>query len=293
VDICNAVILAAGRGTRLLPSTKAQPKEMLPVGRKPIVQYVVEELRAGGIESILFVTGRRKRAIEDHFDEDAELVEHLRSAGRPGLVDAVQFGESAPAFFYTRQSRQLGTAHAVGCAREFAGQEPFVVAMGDAIITGSNERPLVVRLADAFDRTDGGCVIAFREVPPEATVHYGVARTEGDGDVFRVTGLVEKPAPGAAPSNLAIAARYVLPPSIFQWIDETPPAANGEVQLTDTIRRMIEGGKTVLGVKLGPDERRSDVGNFSSYCRTFLEFALKDDEVGPELMEFMRDTVGR
>ena len=284
----NAVILAAGKGTRLLPSTKAQPKEMLPVGRKPIVQYVVEELAAAGVDRILFITGRRKRAIEDHFDEDVELSEHLRATGRADLLEELRFDQSGVGFFYTRQSRQLGTAHAVGCARDFAGDQPFVVAMGDAIITGQGDRPLVRRLMDAYDETDGGCVIAFHQVPPEATRRYGVADPDGDGDRFRVRDLVEKPAPGTAPSNLAIAARYLLPPGVFDVIDRTPPAANGEIQLTDTIRLMIDDGVQVIGVKLEGAERRCDIGNFSSYCRTFVDFALEDPEVGPPLRDHLR-----
>jgi UTP--glucose-1-phosphate uridylyltransferase len=289
MQIRNAVILAAGRGTRLLPSTKAQPKEMLPVGRKPLVQYVVEELEANGVESLLFVTGRRKRAIEDHFDEDVELTEHLQRTGRTKLLDDLRFEHTGTAFFYTRQSRQLGTGHAVACAREFAGDEPFAVAMGDSIIVGEADRPLIRRMMDTYGEAAGGCVIAFREVPPEATSRYGVALPDGDGDVFEVRDLVEKPAPGTAPSNLAIAARYILPPGVFDIIDETPPAANGEIQLTDTFRLMIQRGFRVLGVRLAPGERRCDVGNFGSYCRTFIDFALADPEVAGELTAYLRE----
>jgi UTP--glucose-1-phosphate uridylyltransferase len=289
MQIRNAVILAAGRGTRLLPSTKAQPKEMLPVGRKPLVQYVVEELEGVGVESILFVTGRRKRAIEDHFDEDVELTEHLRRTGKAKLLDDLRFEHTGTAFFYTRQSRQIGTGHAVACAREFAGDEPFIVAMGDSIIVGDAERPLVRRMMDAAERASGACVIAFGEVPTEDTGRYGVALPGDDGEVFEVRDLVEKPAPGTAPSNLAIAARYVLPPSIFEFIDETPPAANGEIQLTDTFRLMIQRGVRVLGVRLGPGERRCDVGNFGSYCRTFIDFALADPEIAGELAAFLKE----
>lgn len=289
MKIRNAVVLAAGRGTRLLPSTKAQPKEMLPVGRKPIVQYVVEELAASGIESVLFVTGRRKRAIEDHFDEDTELTEYLSSSGKTDLLDKLKFEQSGVAFFYTRQSRQLGTGHAIGCAREFVGGEPFVVAMGDAIITGGTGRTLVQRMMDAYDQTDGGLVIAFREVPQEDTSRYGVAVPGSDGDVFEVRDLVEKPPPGTAPSNLAVAARYILPPTVFEYIDRTPPAANGEIQNTDTFRLMIRDGVKVVGVKLTGGERRCDVGNFGSYCRAFIDFALSDDEIGAELTAYLKD----
>jgi UTP--glucose-1-phosphate uridylyltransferase len=293
MQIRNAVIPAAGAGTRLLPSTKAQPKEMLPVGRKPIVQYVVEELEANGIESILFITGRRKRAIEDHFEEDIELIERLERAGKRDLLEELRYQQPGVAFFYTRQSRQLGTGHAIACAREFAGDEPFVVALGDSMIVGNSDTPLLRRLMDAYDRADGGCVIAFHEVPPDATSRYGVAAPAGDGDVFDVEDIVEKPAPGTAPSNLAIAARYVMPPGIFELIDETPPAPNGEIQITDTFRLMLGRGLKIVGVKLAGGERRCDIGNFGSYYKTFIDFALGDPELGPEVASYVRGRLPR
>jgi UTP--glucose-1-phosphate uridylyltransferase len=293
MQVRNAVVLAAGLGTRLLPSTKAQPKEMLPVGRKPIVQYVVEELESSGIESVCFVTGRRKRAIEDHFDEDVLLNERLMAAGKKDLLDTLKFDQTDTAFFYTRQSRQLGTGHAIACARDFVSSDPFIMAMGDSIIVGDTQPPLLGRMMDAYDQTDGGCVIAFREVPAADTSRYGVADPATDGDVFEVRDLVEKPAPGTAPSNLAIAARYLLPPSIFDVIDRTPPAANGEIQITDTFRLMLAEGTKIVGVKLTGDERRCDIGNFGSYCRTFVDFALADPEIGPDLIEYLRGKLER
>jgi UTP--glucose-1-phosphate uridylyltransferase len=292
--IANAVVPVAGAGTRLLPSTKAQPKEMLPVGRKPLVQYVVEELEAAAIESILFVTGRRKRAIEDHFDVDPELRELLQKRGRTALLDELKFEDTGVSFFYTRQSEQLGLGHAVACARDFAAGEPFVVALGDSIITrGAGRQPLVRRLIDAYEQAEGGCVIAFQEVPPEAASRYGIAAPAGDGDVFEVRDLVEKPAPGTAPSNLAISARYVLPPEIFDAIDQTAPGKNGEIQLTDAIRLLMKRGRKVIGVRLADGERRYDIGNFGSYFRTFVDFALADEELGPELAEYLRERLAQ
>ncbi len=289
MQISNAVIPAAGAGTRLLPSTKAQPKEMLPVGRKPLVQYVVEELEAAGIESILFVTGRRKRAIEDHFDKDPELRALLERTGRRELLDGLRFEDTRTNFFFTRQSEQLGLGHAIGCARDFAGHEPFVVALGDSIITnGPSGPPLVRRMMDAYDLSDGGCVIAFHEVPDEATSRYGIAEPAGEGDVFEVRGLVEKPSRGTAPSNLAICARYVLPPAIFDAIHRTEPGVNGEIQLTDAIRLLMKEGCRVIGVRLLPAERRYDIGNYASYYRTFADFALADPELGPEFRQYLR-----
>ncbi len=286
MKIANAVIPAAGAGTRLLPSTKAQPKEMLPVGRKPLVQYVVEELEDGGVESILFVTGRRKRAIEDHFDRDPELRARLEATGRTRLLDELKFEDTGVSFFYARQSVQRGLGDAVACARKFTGREPFVVALGDSIITDG--AALIKRLMDAYERTDGGCAIAFHEVPAEATGRYGIAAPAGDDDVFEVEDLVEKPAPGTAPSNLAVCARYVLPPEIFDAIDQTPPGKNGEIQLTDAIRLLMQQGRKVLGVKLIGDERRHDIGNFESYYRTFVDFALADGELGADFAAYLR-----
>jgi len=288
MKIANAVVPAAGAGTRLLPSTKAQPKEMLPVGRKPLVQYVVEELEEAGVESILFITGRRKRAIEDHFDKDPALRSHLAATGRAELLDELKFEDTGVSFFYARQSVQRGLGDAVACARDFTGHDPFVVALGDSILTGTDGDSLLQRLMNAYDDAAGGCVIAFHEVPPEATSRYGIAAPAGDGDVFVVEDLIEKPAPGTAPSNLAVCARYVLPPEIFDAISETPPGKNGEIQLTDAIRLLMTRGRKVIGVKLTSGERRYDIGNYASYFRTFVDFALADEELGPNLAHYLR-----
>lgn len=292
MTITHAVIPAAGAGTRLLPSTKAQPKEMLPVGRKPLVQYVVEELENAGIESILFITGRRKRAIEDHFDRDPALRAHLEATGRVELLDELKFEDMGVSFFFARQSEQRGLGHAVACARNFTGRDPFVVALGDSIITGNCDAPIMRRLMDAYAEADGGCAIAFHEVPPEATSRYGIAAPAGDGDVFEVEDLIEKPAPGTAPSNLAVCARYILPPEIHDAIDETPPGKNGEIQLTDAIRLLMQRGRKVIGVRLASGERRCDIGNYESYYQTFADFALADKELGPGFAAYLRSKLG-
>jgi len=288
MKIANAVIPAAGAGTRLLPSTKAQPKEMLPVGRKPVVQYVVEELEDAGIESILFVTGRRKRAIEDHFDKDPALRAHLEATGRTEFLDELKFEGTDVGFFYTRQSVQRGLGDAVACACDFTGNDPFVVALGDSIITGDDGASLLRRLMNAYDDTNGGCAIAFHEVPPEAASRYGIAEPASGGEVFQVRDLIEKPAPGTAPSNLAVCARYILPPEIFDAIGQTPPGKGGEIQLTDAIRLLMQRGRKVIGVKLTGDEKRYDIGNYESYYRTFIDFALADKELGPQLTEYLK-----
>lgn len=279
--IPSAIVPVAGLGTRLLPATKSQPKEMLPVARKPIVQYVVEELAANGIEQVLFITGRNKTSIEDHFDADPELVRALSAANKRELLGELAFEELRAHFFYTRQRFQRGLGDAVLCGEHFAGEEPFVVALGDSIVGLHANSQAVSRMAELFESRHASCVIAVEEVPPEQTAHYGIVRpTEADGDLFRVGDLVEKPRPGEAPSNLAIAGRYVFSPLIFDMIRRVEPDAHGEIQLTDAIQLLCEEGRRVLALKLPPGERRYDIGNFPSYFETFAEFALADPLYG-------------
>lgn len=279
--IPSAIVPVAGLGTRLLPATKSQPKEMLPVARKPIVQYVVEELAANGIEQVLFITGRNKTSIEDHFDADPELVRALSAANKRELLGELAFEELRAHFFYTRQRFQRGLGDAVLCGEHFAGEEPFVVALGDSIVGLHANSQAVSRMAELFESRHASCVIAVEEVPPEQTAHYGIVRpTEADGDLFRVGDLVEKPRPEEAPSNLAIAGRYVFSPLIFDMIRRVEPDARGEIQLTDAIQLLCEEGRRVLALRLPPGERRYDIGNFPSYFETFAEFALADPLYG-------------
>ncbi len=282
-----AVVPVAGRGTRLLPLTKSQPKEMLPVGRKPVVQYVVEELARCGLRRFLFVTGPGKTAIENHFDIDAELVESLRESGKEELLRELAFERAELDYFYTRQRRQLGLGHAILCSAPAVGNEPFVAALGDSIIGIHAQSQIVRRMIEAFHARQADAVIAFEAVPPEDVVHYGIAQPDrspsGDENVFRLAGIVEKPSPAEAPSNLAVAARYVFSPVIFDHLRETEPGKGGEIQLTDAIQRLIQSGGTVLGMPLPPAERRFDIGNFESYFKAFLEFAFADPEYGGQL----------
>jgi UTP--glucose-1-phosphate uridylyltransferase len=281
--IQSAVIPVAGLGTRLLPATKSQPKEMLPVARKPIVQYVVEELVSNGIQQILFVTGRSKASIENHFDHDPEMVRALSETNRTDLLKDVDFEALKANFFYTRQRLQKGLGDAVLCAENFAGEEPFVVALGDSIIGLNAVSSAVSRMAEVFDSRRASCVIAVEEVPPEETQHYGIVQpAEGVGDVFRVANLVEKPAPENAPSNMAIAGRYVFSPVIFDMIRRVKPDARGEIQLTDAIQFLCDEGRRVVAVKLAPREKRYDIGNFPSYFESFVEFALADPVYGAD-----------
>jgi UTP--glucose-1-phosphate uridylyltransferase len=288
--ILSAIVPVAGYGTRLLPATKSQPKEMLTVARKPIVQYVAEELVANGLSQILFVTSRTKSSIENHFDSDPELLRLLRESNKTELLDELRFEEQQANFFYTRQRVQRGLGDAILCGENFAGEQPFVVALGDSIVGLNAQSRAVSRMVDLFEAKHATCVVAVEEVPMEQTMNYGIIRVDSSENGYhRVLNLVEKPKPTEAPSNLAIAGRYVFSPVIFDMIRGVKPDKKGEIQLTDAIQRLCEEGKRVLAVKLPPTEKRYDIGNFPSYFETFVEFALADPVHGPEF----RSTVER
>jgi len=280
--IKSAVVPVAGHGTRLLPATKSQPKEMLPVARKPIVQYVVEELVSNGIEQILFVTGRSKASIENHFDHDPELFRVLSEGQKEDLLKEVDFESLKANFFYTRQRLQKGLGDAVLCGENFAGEEPFLVALGDSILGLHAASRVVSRMAEVFEDKRASCVIAVEEVPMEETRHYGIVQPDESGDVFRIVNLVEKPKPEEAPSNLAIAGRYIFSPVIFDMIRRVQPDRRGEIQLTNAIQLLCEEGRRVMAVKLTAEEKRYDIGNFPSYFESFVEFALADPVYGEE-----------
>jgi UTP--glucose-1-phosphate uridylyltransferase len=288
MDINIAVVPVAGLGTRLLPATKSQPKEMLPVGRKPVVQYVVEELTRVGMQRLLFITGPGKTSIENHFDLNNELIQLLRETGKEDLLSEFEFERKPVQYFYTRQRQLLGLGHAVSCAESFVGDQPFVVALGDSIIGLHAQSEVVRRMTDCFVREQAAAVIAFELVPLSVVHHYGVAKPKnGAGDVFEVEDVIEKPSAQEAPSNLAIAARYVFAPSIFAAIKRTKPGKGGEIQLTDAIRLILQDGGKVYGVRLSGEERRFDIGNFDAYFRAFVEFALADEKHGAALRQFV------
>lgn len=290
--INSAIVPVAGHGTRLLPATKSQPKEMLPVARKPIVQYVVEELTANGISEILFVTGRSKNSIENHFDSDPELTRVLEAGNKHELLAEIDFAELEAHFFYTRQRYQLGLADAVSCGENFAGEQPVVVALGDSILGINGQSKAVSRMVELFEDRRASCVIAVEEVPRDQVRHYGVVDVVEDNDgTLRIKRLVEKPLPEEAPSTLAIAGRYVFSPLIFDMIRRVRPDKRGEVQLTDAIQMLCEEGRRVLALKLTANERRYDIGNFPSYFETFVEFALADPLYGQEFREWLKRTV--
>lgn len=286
IDI--AVVPVAGHGTRLLPATKSQPKEMLPVGRKPVVQYVVEELAHSGIRKLLFITGASKTSIENHFDIDDRLITYLRESGREEELGQLEFERRDIEYFYTRQRRQLGLGHAVLCAKSLVGQQPFVVALGDSIIGTNAKSDIVQRMADEFEREKADIVVAFEEVPRHEVVRYGIAKPRGTaGDVFALEDLIEKPSVDEAPSTMAVAARYVFSPAIFDELAVTKPGKGGEIQLTDAMRAMLKKGAKGIGFRLSANEPRFDIGNYESYYQSFVEFALADPDYGPGLREHL------
>ena len=283
MDISIAVVPVAGLGTRLLPATKSQPKEMLPVGRKPVVQYVVEELTRVGMKRLLFITGPGKTSIENHFDLNDDLIQALRESGKEEMLEALEYERAPVQYFYTRQRELLGLGHAILCAEPFVGNQPFVAALGDSIIGMNAKSDIVKRMASCFVEKKAAVVIAFEEVDRAEVYKYGVAKPKSGGDVFEIEDLIEKPSVSEAPSNLAIAARYVLAPTVFDAIRRTQPGKGGEIQITDAIRLMIREGGKVYGIRLRSDERRYDIGNFQAYFRAFVEFALADEKQGPSL----------
>ena len=275
--IRDAIVPVAGLGTRLLPATRSAPKEMLPIVDKPVVQYVVEELSQAGIDRVLMVTGRRKRAIEDHFDADPELSGSAPPA--PGVR-----------LFYTRQPAPAGLGDAVARGAGFADASSpgVVVALGDAILEPRQDGGpgIVARLIDAHVAHRADATIAVTEVPPAQTGRYGIVVGEplaGSDEVLAVTRMVEKPAPGTVDSRLAVAARYVLGPAVFSALRDQAPGSGGEIQLTDAISAVIEGGGSVLAVPLAGGERRHDIGTLEGYCRAFLAHALTHPQLGEAL----------
>lgn len=290
-----AVIPVAGLGTRLLPATKSQPKEMLPVGRKPVVQYIVEEMAAAGIRRIVFITGPGKTSIENHFDINADLINYLRETGREESLEELEFERCHIEFGYIRQRRQLGLGHAILCALPFVGQQPFVVALGDSLLGRLGKSDVVRRMIGEFERSQADLVVAFDEVPREDVVHYGIAqpKTSGrPGETFELADLVEKPTVEEAPSNLAVAARYVFSPKIFEALGRTKAGKGGEIQLTDAMRLLLREGGRGLGMRLPAGEQRYDIGNFESYFEAFVQFALDDVKLGAQVREQLKKLLG-
>jgi UTP--glucose-1-phosphate uridylyltransferase len=282
--LTKAVVPAAGLGTRLLPATKSQPKEMLPVGRKPAIQYVVEELQAADLRQILIITGGRKRAIEDHLDDDPELVLALEQAGNEAVLADLAYLEDKSRFFYTRQSPPRGLGHAVALAADFVDGDEFAVALGDSLIAADDPAAPLRAMMAAQTQLKAAAIVAVETVPPEETYRYGIVDIDGGepppGEPVAMTDVVEKPSVASAPSTLAVAARYVFSPIIFEMLARTLPGRGGEIQLTDAIRFLIQQGQPVYAWLLAPDQRRYDVGNYESYFHAFIDFALADERYG-------------
>ncbi|WP_030954316.1 UTP--glucose-1-phosphate uridylyltransferase GalU [Streptomyces sp. KS_5] len=282
-----AVVPAAGLGTRFLPATKATPKEMLPVVDKPAIQYVVEEAAAAGLDDVLMITGRHKRAIEDHFDNAFELEQALAAKGDSVRLDAVRDPARLADIHHIRQGDPLGLGHAVLCARHHVGDQPFAVLLGDDLI--DPRETLLSRMLEVRDRHEGS-VIALMEVPPEQIHIYGCAAVEPSGadGVVRVTGLVEKPSREEAPSHYAVIGRYVLDPAVFGILERTPPGRGGEVQLTDALQELAAGG-AVHGVVF--DGLRYDTGDKADYLRTVVRLACERPDLGPEFTAWLKEFV--
>ncbi|MFS0636148.1 UTP--glucose-1-phosphate uridylyltransferase GalU [Mesobacillus foraminis] len=284
-QIRKAIIPAAGLGTRFLPATKAMPKEMLPIVDKPTIQYIVEEAVASGIEDIIIVTGKGKRAIEDHFDNAFELEENLMTKGKFELLEKVQASSNVD-IHYIRQKEPKGLGHAVWCARKFIGDEPFAVLLGDDIVQG--ETPCLRQMMDVHLETQSS-VIGVQAVSEMETHRYGIIDpSTQEGRLYNIRSLVEKPPFGKAPSNLAIMGRYILTPEIFSILEGQEKGAGGEIQLTDAIQQLNDF-QPVFGYEF--DGKRFDVGEKLGFIQTTIEFALQKEELRSELISFMEEAL--
>lgn len=285
-QVKKAIIPAAGLGTRFLPATKAMPKEMLPIVDKPTIQYIVEEAIASGIEDIIIVTGKTKRAIEDHFDSNFELEKALEESGKYDLLDRVR--EAEIDIHYIRQHEPKGLGHAIWCARKFIGDEPFAVLLGDDIVVA--ETPGLKQLIDKYNKT-GKSVVGVQQVEESETDRYGIVDPlEKAERLYRVSKFVEKPKLGTAPSNLAIMGRYVLTPEIFKHLDKHQIGSGGEIQLTDAIQ-MLNEEEAVFAYDF--EGKRYDVGEKLGFIQTTIDFAINNEEFGNEVKQMLKDIVAK
>ena len=283
MKIKKAIIPAAGLGTRFLPATKAMPKEMLPILDKPTIQYIVEEAVAAGIEDIIIVTGKHKRAIEDHFDNQKELEMVLESSGKNELLDKVNYSSNLANMFYVRQKEQKGLGHAIWTAKQFIGDEPFAVLLGDDIVESTT--PAIKQLMEQYENTKKS-VIGVQTVNEKETHRYGIIDPiDANGRLFSVNKFVEKPKPGTAPSNLAIMGRYILTPEIFNYLENQEIGAGGEIQLTDAIEH-LNTDDCVFAYDFEGD--RYDVGEKLGFVKTTIQFALNNDEMTEDIKTFLK-----
>lgn len=288
MKIRKAIIPAAGLGTRFLPATKAQPKEMLPIVDKPTIQYIVEEAVNAGIEEIIIVTGRNKRSIEDHFDKSIELELELEKKGKEDLLDIAKSVSEIANIHYIRQKEPRGLGHAILMAKHFIGNEPFAVLLGDDVIV--SQKPCLQQMIDVYSeyRTS---ILGVQQVPESDVNKYGIVNGKIIEDrVYKVKDLVEKPACEDAPSNIAILGRYIITPSIFEYLETQGEGAGGEIQLTDSLRRLAAEEAIYAYDFIG---KRYDVGNKMGFLQATVEFALRRDELRDEFLQYLQQTVNQ
>jgi UTP--glucose-1-phosphate uridylyltransferase len=286
--VTKAIFPVAGLGTRFLPATKSIPKEILSLVDRPLIQYAIDEARDAGIKEFIFVTSRGKGALEDYFDGAPQLEQSLRKKGKKELLELLkQSTMDSGEIAYVRQREALGLGHAVWCARRLIGNEPFAVILPDDVIAA--EKPCLKQMVDAYENT-GGCMVAAMEVPPSMASAYGLLDVKEDmGSLVKVNGMVEKPEPEDAPSNLAVIGRYILTPDVLKNVTTLKRGAGGEIQLTDAIAMQIENGSDVFGFRF--DGQRYDCGSKSGFLQATIAFALSRPELRDELMEFMVEAV--
>ncbi len=282
MQVKKAIIPAAGLGTRFLPATKAQPKEMLPIVDKPTIQYIIEEAVASGIEEILIITGRNKRAIEDHFDKSVELEQELEAHGKEELLSMVRDISNMVNIHYIRQKEPKGLGHAISCAKAFVGKEPFAVMLGDDVV--DSKVPCLKQLIDCYTEYKT-TILGVQEVPMSDVSKYGIVKGMHIEDrVYKVKDLVEKPKEEEAPSNIAILGRYIITPQIFDILDNTAPGKGGEIQLTDALRTLIQS-EAMYAYNF--EGRRHDVGDKLGFLEATVEFALKREDLQKPFMEYL------
>jgi len=284
MKVRKAVIPAAGLGTRFLPATKAQPKEMLPIVDKPAIQYIVEEAVAAGIEDIIIISGRGKRAIEDHFDKSYELENMLKQKNKIAMLEIVENISKMANIYYVRQKEPSGLGHAIYIAKSFIGNEPFAVMLGDDIVM--SKKPCIGQMMERYDEL-GNSIIGVQQVSREAVSSYGVIGGKKVSEkLYKISEMVEKPAPENAPSNFAIMGRYIINPEIFGCIERTKPGKNNEVQLTDALAMLLEN-QDIYGYEF--TGQRYDVGNKLGFLKATVEFALRQEEVKDDFLGYLKD----
>jgi UTP--glucose-1-phosphate uridylyltransferase len=287
-EVTKAIFPVAGMGTRFLPATKSVPKEIMTLVDRPLIQYAIDEARAAGIKEFIFVTSRGKGALEDYFDHAPQLEAELEAKGKTKLLEVLRnTNMESGAIAYIRQHKALGLGHAVWCARRLIGDEPFAVILPDDVISGT--KPCLQQMVEAYAKT-GGNMVAAMEVPNEKTSAYGILDVKEDhGNLVRVGGMVEKPKPGSAPSNLAVIGRYILSPTVLDRLSDMEAGAGGEIQLTDAIAAEIDGPEGVHGFRFSGE--RYDCGSKSGFLQATVAFGLEREDLRDDLHAFLQDIV--